>query len=79
MKINKVKLHEIIQKQILGEKVQEELYTEYRDLVYKIAFSILKNKENAEDVTQNVFTKIVTMPKEKLPTKKRNYLVIYCY
>lgn len=70
MKINKVKLHEIIQKQILGEKVQEELYTEYRDLVYKIAFSILKNKENAEDVMQNVFSKIIEMPKEKLPSKK---------
>lgn len=70
MKINKVKLHEIIQKQILREKVQEELYTEYRDLVYKIAFSILKNKENAEDVMQNVFAKIIEMPKEKLPSKK---------
>lgn len=70
MKINKVKLHELMQKQILGEKVEEELYTECRELVYRIAFSILKNKENAEDVMQNVFTKIVEMPKEKLPSQK---------
>lgn len=70
MKINKVKLHELIQKQILGEKVEEELYTECRELVYRIAFSILKNKENAEDVMQNVFAKIIEMPKEKLPIKK---------
>lgn len=70
MKINKVKLHELIQKQILGEKVEEELYTECRELVYRIAFSILKNKENAEDVMQDVFTKIVVMPKEKLPREK---------
>ena len=70
MKIDKVKLHELIQKQILGEKVEEELYIKYHNLVYKIAFSILKNKENAEDVMQNVFVKLVKIPKEKLPTTK---------
>lgn len=70
MKIDKVKLHELMKKQILGEQVQKELYENYSNLVYKIAFSILKNKENAEDVMQNVFTKIVEIPKEKLPSNK---------
>lgn len=70
MKIDKVKLHELMKKQILGEQVEKELYENYSNLVYKIAFSILKNKENAEDVMQNVFTKIVGMPKGKLPTDK---------
>ncbi len=70
MKIDKVKLHELMKKQRLGEKVQKELYENYNDLVYSIAFSILKNKENAEDVMQNVFAKIIDMPKEKLPSEK---------
>ncbi len=70
MKIDKVKLQELMKKQRLGEQVQKELYENYSNLVYKIAFSILKNKENAEDVMQNVFTKIVEIPKEKLPSNK---------
>ena len=36
----------------------------YKLLVYKIAFSILKNKEASEDVTQTVFTKIYSLKKE---------------
>ncbi len=70
MKIDKVKLHELMKKQISGEQVQKELYENYSKLIYKIAFSILKNKENAEDVMQNVFAKIIEMPKEKLPTER---------
>ena len=80
MKIDKVKLHELMKKQISGEQVEKELYQNYSNLVYKIAFSILKNKESAEDVMQNVFTKIVEMPKEKLPKEKEAtwlYTVIY--
>lgn len=69
MEKSKKKLHELIQKQIQGEKVEEQLYKHYHGLVYQIAFSILKNKENTEDVMQNVFAKLMTMPKEKLPTK----------
>lgn len=47
----------------------EEFYTKYNKLIYKIAFSILKNKSDAEDITQIVFEKIYSMDKEKLPTK----------
>ena len=38
--------------------------------MYKISFSILKNKESSEDVTQNVFAKIYSLPTDKLPTSK---------
>ena len=38
-------------------------------LIYKIAYSILKNKSDAEDITQIVFEKIYSMDKENLPTK----------
>ncbi len=47
----------------------EELYSKYSKLIYKIAYSILKNKSDAEDITQIVFEKIYSMDKENLPTK----------
>lgn len=47
----------------------EKLYTKYHTLVYGVVFTVLKNKENTEDVTQEVFTKIYNMNKEKLPSK----------
>lgn len=45
----------------------EELYKKYNKLIYRIAYSILKNKQDAEDIVQIVFTKIYSMDKEKLP------------
>lgn len=48
----------------------EELYKKYNKLVYGIAFSILKNKDDAEDIVQIVYTKIYTLDTEKLPTDK---------
>lgn len=47
----------------------EELYSKYSKLIYKIVYSILKNKSDAEDVMQLVFEKIYSMDKENLPTK----------
>ena len=47
----------------------EKLYTKYHTLVYGVIFTVLKNKENTEDVTQEVFTKIYNMDKDKFPTK----------
>lgn len=37
--------------------------------VYKVCYSILKNKENSEDVAQSVFEKILKLDCEKLPTE----------
>ena len=56
VEIDETKIKSIFQKiKTNREKGIEELYTKYNNLVYKIAFSILKNKEDAEDVTQTVF------------------------
>lgn len=49
----------------------EKLYEKYNKLVYGIAFSILKNKEDSEDIVQIVFSKLYEMDKNKLPTKKQ--------
>jgi len=39
-------------------------------VIYGIAFSILKNKEDSEDVVQIVFSKLYVLDKEKLPKEK---------
>lgn len=69
-KIDGKELHEIFEKLKLKNKdAYEELYEKYSTLVYQIAFSILKDKENAEDIMQNVFIKIANLSEEKLPSK----------
>jgi len=65
----KEKLHEIIQKIKSGnETAIEELYTNYQGIVINIAFSIIKNKDISEEISQTVFMKIIKIEKEKLPT-----------
>lgn len=49
----------------------QKLYMKYNKLVYGIAFSFMKNKEDAEDIVQIFFSKLYTMEEEKLP--KKNY------
>lgn len=44
-------------------------YKEYYSLIYGIVFSILKNKENSEDVVQNVLIKIFGLDKSKFPDR----------
>lgn len=48
----------------------ERLYFKYKKLVYKISFSILKNKNDSEEVVQSVFKKIYEIEKDKLPKDK---------
>ena len=48
----------------------EDLYRIYHKKVYGIAFSIVKNKEDAEDIMQIVFAKIQELDKTKLPSNK---------
>lgn len=38
----------------------ENFVKKYADLVYRVAFTMLKNKENTEDVFQDVFMKLCT-------------------
>ncbi len=69
-KINEEELKIIFQGIKEGNKDGIELlYKNYHSIVYGVAFSILKNKENSEDVTQNVFTKILKMDPSLLPTQ----------
>lgn len=67
--INKEELHSIFQKiDNRNEEDFSEFYKEYGSLIYSIAFSIVKNKEDSEDIKQKVFIKIWNIKKDKLPT-----------
>ncbi len=46
----------------------EELYSKYKKVVYGIAYTISKNKEDSEDIMQMIFAKIYEMDNSKLPT-----------
>lgn len=48
----------------------ENVYKKYNKMLYGIAFSILKNKEDSEDIVQTVFSKLYTMDKNKMPKDK---------
>ena len=50
-----------------NQSAYEMIYNKYNKIVYGIAFSILKNKQDAEDITQTVFAKIYAIEKDKLP------------
>lgn len=69
-KINEKELKELFYN-VRDAKTFEKLYSKYNNLVYGIAFSILKNRPDAEDVMQLVFAKIYSTEKEKMPTKKQ--------
>ena len=67
--MKKQDLHIIFQDLQYGDSNKlNNLYNEYNRLIYGIAFSILKNKEDSEDIVQIVFMKIFQMDKSKLPT-----------
>lgn len=67
-KINNEELHNCFIKIKKNNINFENFYVKYRSLIYNIAFSILKNKEDSDDVTQKVFIKIWNIDKNKLPT-----------
>lgn len=69
-KIDKKQLHSIFaEMQNSKEMAFNKLYKNYKNLVYGISFSILKNKEDSEDIVQNVFSKIFNLENEKLPNE----------
>lgn len=49
------------------KEVLEQIYNKYQKVIYGIAFSILKDNDNAEDIVQSVFIKLHTLDKSKLP------------
>ena len=48
----------------------ENLYKKYNKMIYGIAFSILKNKDDSDDIVQTVFSKLYTIDKYKMPKEK---------
>ena len=69
-KINVRELKEIFVEIKYGNKIAfEKLYNNYNKLIYSIAYSMLKNKHDAEDVVQIVFEKLYLIDKEKLPNR----------
>lgn len=70
-KINEKQLKEIFIELKKGNTTPiEKLYKNYNKLIYGIAYSILKQKEDSEDIVQNIFSKISQIDKNKLPTNK---------
>ena len=74
MKIDKKELKELFYRIKNGDKevATEELYNKYHNVVYGIAFSILKNKEDAEDAMQNVFIKLYNLAPSLVPESKES-------
>ena len=67
-KIDEKELHELFKGfKERNQSSYNQLYEKYYKLVYGIAFSVMKNKEDSEDITNEVFTKIYRLDKEKLP------------
>ena len=67
-KLKKQELHLIFQDIIKGNISKlDDLYEKYNRLIYGITFSIIKNKEDSEDIVQIVFMKIFQTDKNKLP------------
>lgn len=72
-KINIRELKELFIEIKYGNKIAfEKLYNNYNKLIYSIAYSILKNKQDAEDVVQIVFEKLYLIDKEKLPNRNES-------
>lgn len=67
-KIDEKELHDLFTEfKNSNQSAYNKLYEKYYSLVYGIAFSIMKNKEDSEDISNEVFTKIYKIDKEKLP------------
>jgi len=71
VKVNKEELHSIFVGIKDGNELEfNKLYEKYKGLVYGVAFSILKSKEDSEEVVQAIFMKIFKLEKTKLPKEK---------
>lgn len=72
-KINVEELRELFIEIKYGNNIAfEKLYKNYKNLVYKIAYSILKNSYDSDDIVKIVFEKIYSIDKDKLPTRNES-------
>ena len=55
-----------------NKQVIEEIYKKYNKIIYSIAFSILKNKEDSEDIVQIFFSKLYSLEESKLPNSNES-------
>ena len=55
-----------------NKQVIEEIYKKYNKIIYSIAFSILKNKEDSEDIVQIFFSKLYSLEENKLPNSNES-------
>ncbi|HHW94095.1 MAG TPA: hypothetical protein GX734_06320 [Clostridiaceae bacterium] len=62
-------LHQLASKE---ESAFEEFVELYTKQTYVYVYGILRNKEDAEDVVQEVFLKLYTMNEELFPTRGEN-------
>lgn len=66
--LNKKEIHDMFQRIKAGEKEGiEDLYVKYKDLIINISFSIVKDRNIAEEISQNVFLKILKIDTEVFP------------
>ena len=66
--INKEELHILFEGIRNNNKSSfDTLYEKYKSLVYGVSFTICKNNDIADEVTQNVFFKIWRLSEDKLP------------
>ena len=70
--VNGKELHNDLEKLLNQKEYFNTFYNKYKSLIYSIAFSILKNRENSEEIVQAVFLKIWLMKKENIPTKNES-------
>ena len=69
----KEELRRLFYKKKNGNKqVIEEIYKKYNKIIYGIAFSILKNKEDSEDIVQIFFSKLYSLEVNKLPNNNES-------
>ena len=54
---------------MVNREEYERIVALYADVVYRVALSYAKSKEDAEDVLQNVFLKLLTKRKKHLMIK----------
>ncbi len=61
--------------QRIGEEYFEELYTQYADDVLRMSYFYLGDRQQAEDVTQDVFVRLFTATPVLEPGKEKGWLL----
>ncbi len=59
----------------MEQKEIVRLYEEYSEDVYRLALSYLHNRQDAEDVCQSVFLKLIGQKKQLMPDKEKAWLL----